>query len=75
MAEEDYNQIAKEQNYRCLICEGDNKGWHLAIDHDHNTGKVRGLLCNTCNRALGLFGENCVRLKKAIEYLKRSVTH
>jgi hypothetical protein len=42
----------------------------LSIDHCHNTGKVRGLLCDHCNKGLGLFKDNIDYLNKAIEYLK-----
>jgi len=42
----------------------------LCVDHDHNTGKIRGLLCNTCNRALGLLKDNKQLLINALKYLK-----
>lgn len=41
----------------------------VAVDHDHQTGKVRGLLCNACNKGLGLFRESISNLEKAKEYL------
>ena len=42
----------------------------LGIDHDHTTGQVRGLLCDSCNPALGGFKDNIESLQKAIDYLK-----
>lgn len=57
---------------RCHICDrefDDPRSIH--IDHDHNTGKVRGLLCNGCNCGLGLFREEVAALQSAIRYLRR----
>lgn len=65
----DYSEMEKNQDYKCKICKIKQK---LHVDHDHSTGKVRGLLCNGCNRGLGFFSENIVALKEAIEYLKNN---
>lgn len=69
------SQLAKQNNC-CAICgttenktSGDRQDWNFAVDHCHDTGKVRGLLCNTCNRALGLFQDRKEVLEKAIAYL------
>ena len=69
-------QMAKQNNC-CAICGttenktvGKRAAWNFAVDHDHETGDVRGLLCNTCNRALGLFQDNKEILEKAIAYLE-----
>jgi hypothetical protein len=43
----------------------------MCIDHCHTTGKVRGLLCHACNRALGNFGDNIANLEQAIIYLSK----
>lgn len=66
-----YDKLYIEQGGFCAICGGDNKGKTMHIDHDHITGKIRGLLCNRCNMGLGNFGDNIKSLTGAIEYLKR----
>jgi hypothetical protein len=76
---EEYNGMLEEQNNKCEIC-----GIHIedyknsskiprnfAVDHNHITGEVRGLLCSNCNTALGSFKENLEALQKAIDYLVR----
>jgi hypothetical protein len=68
-----YNDILLEQNGVCAICakpENTSSKGVLSIDHDHNSGKVRGLLCDTCNRGLGHFYDNISLLYNAIKYLK-----
>jgi len=69
---EDYNTILKSQNYRCAICKKpENKlKQQLSVDHNHKTGKIRGLLCPDCNRGLGCFKDNKNLLRLAIKYLK-----
>lgn len=68
---EDYEQMLSEQNHVCAICFGTEKRSHksLAVDHCHDTGVVRGLLCSNCNLGLGNFQDNIEILKSAIEYL------
>lgn len=76
---EQYDTLLVEQGGVCLICgEGpsgrSNNGdlhEYLAVDHDHETGKVRGLLCVPCNRGLGFFRDDPQRLQSAIEHLAR----
>jgi hypothetical protein len=71
---EDYEKIKHAQNGVCAICSGKGSGHnsvrHLSVDHDHVTGKIRGLLCWTCNAGLGLFHDNEELISKALRYLK-----
>jgi len=71
---EDYARMFKAQRGRCAICRSKDSGQrskrHLCVDHDHKTGKVRGLLCHRCNRGLGLLNDSLNCLGKATEYLK-----
>lgn len=72
ITEKDYQEMMIEQNYSCAIC-GINQsdlGYKLYVDHDHKTGKVRGLLCKHCNSGIGLFKDNKNILSKAIDYLR-----
>ena len=60
------------QGYVCAICGTDNPGkgdWHT--DHCHSSGRVRGILCNNCNKLLGHARDNTDTLRNAIEYLGR----
>lgn len=61
-----------EQGNRCAICRSSSPGvkdW--CVDHDHETGKVRGILCNNCNGALGLFKDDPDVMELAAEYIRR----
>lgn len=65
--------MAKDQEYRCAICrrtEEETKRMFHA-DHNHETGKLRGLLCSDCNTGIGLLRENEEVLTAAIEYLRK----
>jgi len=70
-----YKEILKEQNYQCAICgrlsESEKDKRMLAVDHDHKTKKVRGILCSNCNNGLGRFFDNTKYLSKAIDYLNK----
>jgi hypothetical protein len=69
----DYETMLFSQNGACAICksESPNKrsAKHFMVDHDHETGSVRGLLCHPCNTAIGLLGDNVLNLESAINYL------
>lgn len=58
--------MKEAQDHRCLICHQRRK---LSVDHDHATGRVRGLLCNACNCGIGHFSDDPRLLTAAIEYL------
>jgi len=74
----DYHQMLLKQDHRCLLCLGegflmqDTHNMRLVVDHCHASGKVRGLLCHNCNRALGLLQDNQQTLERALAYLKQS---
>lgn len=68
---QDYDILFDKQKGRCAICDTDDLGKfkYFCVDHCHDTGKVRGLLCHTCNRALGLFKDDLTRLQNAVKYI------
>lgn len=63
---EEYQDMFTAQNGTCAIC---GSAESLNVDHDHMTGKVRGLLCRACNHGLGNFQDSTARLVAAIRYL------
>lgn len=66
-----FQDMALDQLGMCAICDTDlDMGFHTHVDHDHKTGKVRGLLCSRCNLALGYLRDSIKTLKRAIAYLK-----
>ena len=63
----------KDQEESCAICKTPFSDTSEAcVDHSHDTGEVRGLLCNQCNNGLGRFMDNIELLKAAIKYIKQS---
>lgn len=69
----DYERMLEEQNGGCYICGKQPDGKRaLDIDHDHQTGKVRGLLCSNHNRALGLLNDDVLLMLKSVEYLVKT---
>ena len=69
---DEYNKMFDSQQGCCAICgtHQSSLSKSLAVDHDHITGKVRGLLCNKCNAALGLLKDDPEVVKKAAGYLE-----
>jgi hypothetical protein len=79
LSESAYIALLEVQQNRCKICGislipiapyGKRSGSTACVDHDHATGRVRGLLCGPCNMGLGHFGDDIVRLGRAIIYLQ-----
>ena len=67
---EEYDILLEEQNGKCKICgSDDNNGQRFCVDHCHETGKVRGLLCRPCNLALGCLRDDPILVLKAADYL------
>ncbi len=65
----EYNRLVVSQNNRCAICCLEKK---LVVDHSHETKRVRGLLCHTCNLSLGLFQDNPAILQSAVNYINKA---
>jgi hypothetical protein len=70
----DYDALMRKQAGVCAVCRKAPAGRHsrdvrLVVDHCHKTGVTRGLLCNNCNRAIGLLGDDPILLRRAIAYL------
>lgn len=80
LTDEEYNNLIKDQKGLCAICNiqlknyyNTNKSDTMCVDHSHKTGKVRGLLCSNCNKALGLFKDDINSLISAISYLRKEI--
>jgi len=67
----EYDDMLMEQGGVCAICKGESGNTRLVVDHDHETGDIRAILCHSCNTGLGMLEDDPARLKKAIRYLKR----
>ncbi len=67
---EAFEQMYLDQRGRCAICSKRMYARDCHVDHDHETGKVRKLLCHTCNIGLGMFKDNIALLARAIVYLE-----
>ena len=70
---EEFESMLSDQDNCCAVCGGkETYGRHkrFTVDHNHSTGKVRGLLCHRCNTAIGLVNEDIHTLKSMIQYLE-----
>ena len=63
---DEFERLVAEQGAACAVCHTETS---LAVDHDHATGKVRGLLCRSCNSMLGQGGDSAERLRAGANYL------
>jgi hypothetical protein len=70
---EEYIELMNKQCGKCALCgsEGSGKDTRLVVDHCHETGRVRGLLCWGCNVGIGLFKEDTDLLNKVIDYIRK----
>jgi predicted nucleic acid-binding Zn ribbon protein len=74
---EQFLTMLEDQNSGCAICgfvpmpDGKNAAARLHVDHDHESGEVRALLCNGCNRGMGYLGDNPARLRAAADYIEK----
>ena len=69
ISDEDYTTLMEKSKEGCEVCS--RPLTKVCIDHCHTSGRVRGVLCNNCNTALGLVGDNVATLTKLIQYLER----
>lgn len=60
--------LVESQGGRCAVCKHNPA---VQVDHDHKTGRVRGILCDGCNGGIGAFGEDLELLERAAQYLER----
>lgn len=68
---EHYERMLEEQGGVCAICKGTDANKSLAVDHNHQTGAVRQLLCGTCNPAVGFLQDDPLLARKVLEYLEK----
>ena len=74
----DYSEILESQGGVCDSCKRpppNQRKKFLAVDHDHQTGQVRGLLCDNCNRALGLLGDDAQTISNLLAYKQKWTNH
>lgn len=65
-----YQLMYADQEGRCAICRAEKDPTRLVIDHNHKTGKIRGLLCGACNTGIGLLKDSPDVLEAAMQYLE-----
>lgn len=74
LTRDDYDRMGESQGWLCAICgyppTGTNNGKRLVVDHCHETGKVRSLLCSLCNKGIGALRDSSEIARKAAMYLE-----
>ncbi len=65
---DEYEAMLQQTEYSCEVC---SKKFNLCVDHDHTTGRIRGILCKSCNTAIGLLGDDAEHVSAALDYLRR----
>lgn len=76
ITQEQFDQISESQGHKCALCFFPaEKMRHkaLCVDHCHETGRVRGLLCHPCNTLLGRVGDNVAGVSRMLEYVSRTI--
>lgn len=67
---DEWDRMVEAVDGKCEICGHADEA--LCVDHDHETGRIRGVLCRSCNRAIGQLGDSAEHLRRALEYLLRA---
>lgn len=68
-----YLALCAKQDYKCAVCGNEyTPGRNLVVDHDHETGRVRGILCQNCNLGIGQLGDCADNVQRALDYLRAS---
>lgn len=78
LSKTDFRELMERQGGVCAICRQPERARGkrvLSVDHDHVSGRVRGLLCHHCNAAIGHFADDPARLRAAADYLERTSAH
>ena len=70
LSEDRRKQLLDASGGVCCICEGNRTKRALVVDHDHKSGKIRGLLCGSCNSAIGMLGDDAGLVTRALKYLE-----
>lgn len=77
ITEAQYDELLDRQKHRCAVCGGHESQWkmRMAVDHNHKTGEIRGLLCYPCNKwVVGLIDRYHNRIEPAMKYIREART-